>query len=492
MKRPFGNIVLRLMLLLPFCSAGSVAAGPWLEPGNLQLRNDIQLLADAGIIRIPMSTWPLSWGDVLQSMESNSGISAGAGEKQALLRVRRAAKRATALKKVTLRSSAAISADPQTLRNFQDTPRESAEAGIHMEWTGLRLAYSLKLTGVADPKDNRAYRFDGSQAGIVLGNYMLSAGQVNRWWGPGLDGSLILSTNARPIPAIALRRNFSDPFETRWLSWMGPWTFSVVWGQMEKSRFVPNARFFGARINIRPTKNFELGVSRTAQWCGQGRPCDGSTFKDLLLGRDNRGENTDLDREPGNQLAGIDWRWRLPVSYPLAGYGQLIGEDEAGGLPSRMIGQLGLESWTYSSRLGGVVRGHIEIADTAAEFYKKEARFDYAYEHGIYQSGYRYYGRSIGHTMDNDGRMLSVGATLDTDSGDQWRALVQQVDLNRGGTGANSLASSPADLLNLELAHTRNLNLGRLDFGIGIEHLEFRMTNTSETEFRAHLSWQSD
>ncbi len=42
---------------------------------------------------------------------------------------------------------------------------------------------------------------DGSYLGVNVGNFMLSAGYIERWWGPGWDGSLILSTNARPIPA---------------------------------------------------------------------------------------------------------------------------------------------------------------------------------------------------------------------------------------------------------------------------------------------------
>jgi hypothetical protein len=47
----------------------------------------------------------------------------------------------------------------------------------------------------------------------LLGNWSTSLGKVDRWWGPGWDGSLILSTNARPIPAISLDRRIAEPFE---------------------------------------------------------------------------------------------------------------------------------------------------------------------------------------------------------------------------------------------------------------------------------------
>ena len=65
----------------------------------------------------------------------------------------------------------------------------------------------------------------------VLGNWSASLGKVDRWWGPGWDGSLILSTNARPIPAISLDRRIAEPFENKWLSWIGPWSFHSFIGQ---------------------------------------------------------------------------------------------------------------------------------------------------------------------------------------------------------------------------------------------------------------------
>ncbi|MDH3645238.1 MAG: capsule assembly Wzi family protein [Gammaproteobacteria bacterium] len=492
MKRCASSFLLSLSTALVVGHNGPAAAGPWIDPGDVVLRNDIQLLADAGLIRAPVTTWPLSWGDIVQDIANNSGMSLGPGEKQALLRLRRAEQIATKTEQIKLRASASLSSEPRTLRTFRGTPRESAEVSVNAAWTGLRFTYRLQVTGVADPEDDRSARADGSYFGVVLGNYMLSFGQMDRWWGPGWEGSLILSTNARPIPAIALRRNFSEPFKTKWLRWMGPWTTSLVWGQLEGGRSVPNARFFGARLNFRPTVNLEIGLARTAQWCGSGRPCGLDTFTDLLLGQDNLGENTVLSDEPGNQLAGVDWRWRVPVRWPVAWYGQVIGEDEAGNLPSRMIGQLGVETWAYNRRFAGVMRGHLEFADTAAEFYKDQVRYDFAYRHNIYLDGYRYRDRSIGHAMDNDGRMISAGVTLDTDSGDQWRGLFRIVDLNRGGTEVNPVAASSLDLMNLELGYTRVLVGGELDIGIGVDRVEDWMTTKDETEFRAHITWQSD
>ena len=53
---------------------------------------------------------------------------------------------------------------------------------------------------------------------------------------------------------------------------------------------------------------------------------------------------TTPENEPGNQLAGLDARWTsLWFGTPVSLYGQMIGEDEAGGFPSRYLGQFGIE-----------------------------------------------------------------------------------------------------------------------------------------------------
>ncbi len=221
---------------------------------------------------------------------------------------------------------------------------------------------------VADPDDDQQFRADGSYLGVNVGNFMISAGFMERWWGPGWDGSLILSTNARPIPSLTLERNYTDPFKSKWLSWIGPWRASIALGEMEGSDVaVPNVKFLAARVNFKPRPWLEFGLTRTAQFCGGDRPCDWDTFTDMLFGRDNNDEGGDPSEEPGNQLAGYDMRLRSPwKALPVAFYTQWIGEDEAGGLPSKFIGQFGLEFWG-GSPLGGY-RLRAEYSDTACVF----------------------------------------------------------------------------------------------------------------------------
>ncbi|NND59444.1 MAG: capsule assembly Wzi family protein [Gammaproteobacteria bacterium] len=461
-------------------------AAPWIDPGDPRLRQDLELLADAGIVTVPVTTWPLAWAGIGEDLDNLDSVPARADVQAALLRVRRAYSDATEASLVKLELAAAISTEPRKLRTFSASPREKGELSAGISWTGLRFSYRLRATGVSDPSDDLIARADGSYVGAVIGNYMITAGQLDRWWGPGWHNSMILSSNARPVPGVSVQRNFSDAPTIPGLRWIGPWTLTALLGQLEHDREVPDAWLFGLRVNFRPRTDLEIGISRTAQWCGGDRPCDLATFADLLLGRDNRGESTNLSEEPGNQLAGVDWRWRLPVGGQRWNwYGQFIGEDEAGGLPSRFVALSGL-SWTgYSELLGGGWSSQLEWADSAAEFYKDPVRYDYAYEHFIYRDGYRYRSRSLGASMDNDGRMIGINLMLNADNGQHWQALVRRVDLNRGGD-PNPVAANSRDLWNIELAHLRALGSGKMALELGID----RFDDGNGDDVRISASWR--
>ena len=324
----------------------SALAGAILPPGDAQLRSDIQLLSAWNIVTGPTSTWPIAWRQL--EADLNAAVDPEtfpSHVEQALSRVRLRMAQALQPEAFMLGSRAAVSGTTGVMRSFQSVPRDDAELSGRLRWLGDRLSVQIAATAVRDASDGRDARADGSMLGLTMGNTTVAVGVVDRWWGPGWDGSLILSSNARPFPAMTIDRNETTAFASRWLNWIGPWDMSVIAGRLESDRFVPGAQFLGLRLTARPARSLEVGLSRTALWCGTGRPCDFETFVDLFRGNDNRGDSGVSDiNEPGNQLAGIDIRWSpawFDRSFAL--YGQFIGEDEAGGLPSRYLGLLGVE-----------------------------------------------------------------------------------------------------------------------------------------------------
>jgi hypothetical protein len=466
----------------------TAAAGPFVPPGDASLRADIALLADHGVIRGPVTTWPLAWGPILEDLEDARLDGAlPAHVAQALERMLATARGHARTGEPVFRAALSGAEQPSRIRSFADGPRESAEIAAGVEWTGHWLALDLEGQLVSDPGDGREARADGSAVAVALGNFAIAASTLERWWGPGWDGSLILSHNARPMPALSIDRTFTDAFESRWLGWIGPWDLSVVIGQMETDRAVPDARFFALRFNFRPLPGLEIGLSRAAQWCGDGRPCDLDVFVDLLLGRDNRGDDAiDLANEPGNQLAGLDFRWSLAsFAGPLALYGQLIGEDEAGGFPSRYLAQLGLEGSAYA-RERWSVRWFGEMADTSCGFYESEVPFNCAYNHGIYRTGYRYRGRAVGHGIDNDGRVFAAGLVLTDEGTTRWSFLARYGELNRGGAPdpRHTLTPVAQDLASFDVSWSSDFRYGVIEIGAGAER-------TDDTDLRGYVRWQS-
>lgn len=465
MIRFAGRLSRQLMLAsVAVLVTATAVAEPWVGPGDVRLRHDLQRLADAGLLTGPSLSWPVAWSQVARELGRLDLGTLGEGNRVAVERLRVRAAREMRAGDFRLEATLSGSADPTPLRGFESIPREEGEARLAADWVGQRFAWKLAATVVADPDDDRVMRPDGSYVAMSLGNWMVSAGYLERWWGPGWQGSLILGSNARPLPSIALDRNESTPFNVPVLRWLGPWRFSTFMGQFESDRDYPQALLFGMRAEIRPHPTLQMAASRTAQWCGDGRPCGLGTFWDLLVGNDN---DQDLAEQPGNQLAGFDLRWSWPgARVPLALYAQAIGEDEAGFMPSKYLGLFGLEVW--GDIAGGSWRVHAEYADTACDFLSDPPEFGCAYTNSIYTSGYRYRGRVLGHSMDTDGESVGGGVLYIDPRGRRWELQGRNVKLNRAGAAqGHSLADEPATVRDLALTHESSHPWGTITASLG-------------------------
>ncbi|MEO0996403.1 MAG: capsule assembly Wzi family protein [Pseudomonadota bacterium] len=471
-------------------SIAAAHAGPWLEPGDPWLKADVLLLADSGVITSPVSSWPLSWGDIAQDL--NAFTDDEALRPDALAALRRLRDRAAdelIVGQARIDAGIRVAEKPPQIRGFLDAPRGEQEVWGKAEWTGERIAVGLRGSYVNDDSlDDDEGRYDGSYAAVAVGNWMIGASAVDRWWGPGWNGSMILSNSARPIPGLVIERNFSTPFESRWLSWIGPWSTSVIWGFLEDDRAVSRARFFGWRINFRPLRSLEIGLLRAAQWCGSGRSCDLDAFAKILVGDSNLDDGNGED--VANQLAGFDGRWTSPIGDArYAVYGQLIGEDEAGGFPSRYLGQFGLETWGVLSSRNMSWRLYAEVADSTCQFNESSKRFNCAYENSFYPDGYRFENRPIGHATDGDSRSFALGAVIaDLDWG-RYLVTLRRMEVNRGGAPqpTHSISPIPVDITDIDIVHRRSFQYVDLEIGAGYERRDFSTGGSDQDDLRIHV-----
>lgn len=428
----------------------SAEAGPWLEPGNPALRDDVQRLADARLLDAPVSSWPLYAPDLRHALRPLPK-DASPALRTAHERLSRVLERSLATGPSRPEVAATVATNRQPLAGFEGPLRSDQTAYAQIGHTGPHLAAQVRVGWVDESsRDEHELRLDESYVSGMLGNWSLTLGQQSRWWGPGHDGSLILSNHARPLPAVRLERRLSTPFQTPWLSWLGPWRLEGFLGQLDEQLIQPsegpaylgeNIKLIGARLSFKPHPALELGLFRVAQWGGSGRPEGLDTLWDIIAGNDN--DNAD---QPGNQLGGLDGRWSLQnLGLPLAVYGQAVGEDESGGLPSLYTALGGLEGFGRAEALHLNWRAHLEIANTLAGFYDNTPRYNTAYNHHIYRDGYRYHDVALGHPADNDARVVSIGLTVNADAGWSAQAWVRRAELNVDGAGYNPLAPDAVD-----------------------------------------------
>ncbi len=259
---------------------------------------------------------------------------------------------------------------------------------------------------------------------LELGGVEISAGRQALWWGQGRHGSLILTNNAKPLDMVRVTN--PSPILLPWiLKYLGPFRFDAFWSRLEEEREIPKPYFAGLRLTIKPFPWLELGGSRTAIFGGEGRSDIGISDFITILG----GKNINGRSDTSDQLAALDFRLRLPFLGGGELYGEWGGEDEAGSFLSNM------------AFLGGVYLPHLEPSDRIS------LRLEYAdlshiddnslpwYQHYIYQSGYTYRGKILGHAAGGTARdvygeirtLLPAGVTLSVACDYQSRGSNQAV-----------------------------------------------------------------
>lgn len=387
---------------LLMCAMKASAAG--LISPDMDLRQDLEWLSGRGVINLSLSTWPMSQEEIESSLASARPSTYR--ETETVSRIQQ--------QLLDLKAKAFVNAQAST--GHQDFPHAFAQSSYSDHSLSLGGRYStdnvdVRLQGNVEGNqqigDHSRVNVQDSYVAVKAWNQWLSFGQIPQWWGPGYDGSLIRSDAARPVTGLVLQRADQSPFETRWLSWMGRWQYQLTAGQLAQYKSVPNAKLLGARFTMSPTSFVELGASRTIQWGGDGRPESFSSLFDAFTGtRDNF---VGTGRDPGNQLGGFDFKLKLQplLGLPSSIYGQVVGEDESGGLPSKHAYLLGLDGHAIWDNTGAV-NWRIEGVNTFSGLNKKNVM----YRHGTYKDGYYQQGYPLGHALGGDGKMISGAAEM--------------------------------------------------------------------------------
>ncbi|UJF18543.1 capsule assembly Wzi family protein [Vibrio sp. SS-MA-C1-2] len=475
-----------------FISGGASAISyQWIEADDLHLRADIQTLSDAGIITVPTTTYPLMWSGVIGNLNRTSSTKLADVSpmiKDAYLRVKHRYQSIHRKNYVVEASVGGGTDEAARFQHFGSPLREKGEATVGVSGMDGAFAYNIEATYALDAQDDEDFRMDGSYISAIWGNWIFSAGQYSEFYGPGWDTGLIMSTNARPIPSINLTRNNPEAFDVPVLKWLGPWTLTTGLGWMNDDdyRAVDNTLLWKFRSTIKPIHQLELGFSRTAQMCGDDQSCDANAWWKMLSGDSNTTVDDPID--VANQGATVDARWGdTAFGIPYGLYTEIYGEDSFD--MSRFPVPFGKRSYLYGADITYQIRN--QAIKTFFEYTDNQCRDNLpncTYEHSTYTEGYRYYGRSLGNTYDNDSTTYVLGFIGNSANGHQWKSNLRYLDLNKDNTnaappGGNRVALIAEKATQFDFSYIYPIWIGKMETGASYTYSTYENDIDNDNQF---------
>lgn len=405
-----------------------------------EVRDNLNWLSDQNVVQLSTSTFPLSDNEIQSALSAAQPVT---HQQQWIIEQtqRRLQRQPFApILRLHLQNDQVL---PQT---FAQDVKAKQQLALWADAGGESWDARLQINAERQPyiENNQALNVEGSYLAGKLGNQWLIAGQIPTWWGPGQQ-SLIRGDASRPLTALTVQRDRQRPFQSPFLSWIGPWQYQLFAGRLQDYQAVPQTNVWGMRLTARPLPYLELGASRVLQMGGKGQPNSFKAYWNALIGQDNYCDTKGCvnDKNASNQLAGFDFKLNLHqwTKQPLAIYGQYIGEDEANLLPAKSMYLLGAN---FSSLIyDRPYHLYVEGVNTKTSGQVRGI----SYNHHQYTDGYYQQGYPLGAAIGGDSEMYTVGGMVQLDPMNRINVRLGTAKINQSSLTINR-AFAPNDRLN--------------------------------------------
>jgi hypothetical protein len=299
--------------------------------------------------------------------------------------------------KQPLRISTFLAYHSKHFLDFENSIRSSSKgiSTFNMKYDTVNSTSQLALN--YDGYNN--FTLDQSYLQYTKGITTFGVGKVNRQWSFSDNTSLILSNNARPIKSVYLK--LENRLGHIWLPSKVDWSLEVFNGFTEQSLNGSKSMLLGMRAILSPAEGLDFEIIQTSQWGGNEYNNGISSLGAALFFDSNNGSNSNI-----NKMAGFGISYLVPFNImPLRIYGQAIGEDEAGNLPSCYAYLAGLE-WT-SAKIKYPTIVSFEAIDTRINTTGKgNCGPNTMYNNATYD--YINYEKAMGAAIDTEGTSLGL------------------------------------------------------------------------------------
>ncbi|HYL83012.1 MAG TPA: capsule assembly Wzi family protein, partial [Candidatus Angelobacter sp.] len=262
--------------------------------------------------------------------------------------------------------------------------------------------------------------------GMQVGNWQITFGKQEQWWGPDEGGPMLFSTNAEPIEMLQINR--TKPFTLPgFLGRLGPIRAQYILGRISGYHwlFSANTGFTGSwtqpladqpflvgeKLSIKLSRNLETGFAVTSLFAGTGVPFTTHTLLKAMFSFGNGAPGTSSD--PGDRRGEFDFRYRVPGARNwLTFYGDGFTDDE----PSPLWGAFSksaFDSGLYFSRLPRLPKldFRVEGVFTDNPNPNQVLQHGFFYFNSRYVNGYTNAGNLVGSWIGRQGQGAQAWST---------------------------------------------------------------------------------
>ena len=264
--------------------------------------------------------------------------------------------------------------------------------------------------------------------GMQLGNWQITFGKQEQWWGPDEAGSMLFSNNAEPIEMLQINR--TTPFTLpSFLGRVGPIRAQYFLGRLDGYHWMYTKSagltgswaeplrdqpfITGEKFSVKPTPNLEFGFSATTLFAGQGIPFTLDKFFQVTFRVGFYGAAHETLAHPGDSRGEFDFRYRLPrLRDWVTWYGDGFTDDE----PSPIWGSMdksAFNSGLYFSHLPKLPKVDLRVEGVFTDNPNDlpVLQHGFFYWEGTYRSGYTNAGNLLGSWIGRQGQGAQGWAT---------------------------------------------------------------------------------
>jgi len=228
---------------------------------------------------------------------------------------------------------------------------------------------------------------------ISFGNHIaqVDIGWREYWFSPFQDSAMLISTNAKPSPSVAVSN-------TRPLTFLNlRYELFVIKLEetdgilFEGTRSSGRPLLAGFHLSFAPLPGWSLGFNRTFQFGGDGRSSSLSDIFNAFFDPSGADNSDTPGDDVGNQIASVTSRFNYTGKFPFSVYMEYAGEDTSKNSNYR-LGNVALSLGLFFPLV-------TENIDVTYEFSDWQNGW---YVNGIYANGYTNEGSVIGHWGGNE------------------------------------------------------------------------------------------